>query len=180
MKKLALIVSFLFLLLLLGACKNEKSLQAYIINSSEKEAFMYGDIPVELMLTPKENASEEVKETVKRIKKINAVFFKKTNENDAAYEVEKTKLKTIFTNNDYKTLGSVKAKGMHMKLYYTGEIDQINEIIVFGYSKKIGVGIARLLGKSMNPARIVEMMNSIKLDADMIDLGQFKAIFNEK
>ena len=35
------------------------------------------------MLTPKENASDEVKETIKSIKKMNVVFFKKTKENDA-------------------------------------------------------------------------------------------------
>ena len=54
------------------------------VDSSEKEAFMYGDLPVGLILTPKENASDEVKETIKSIKKMNVVFFKKTKENDAA------------------------------------------------------------------------------------------------
>ena len=180
MKKSTLILFISLLFVLVSACKNEKSLQAYIIDSSEKEAFMYGDLPVGLMLTPKENASDEVKETVKSIKKINAVFLKKTKENDAAIETEKSKLKSIFTNKTYKTLDSFKAKGMHMKLYYTGGTDHIDEVIAFGYSKDVGVGIARLLGKNMNPARIMEMMNSIKLDADMINLGQFKAIFNEK
>lgn len=179
-KKSTLILFFFSLLLLLSACNNEKSLQAYIINSSEKEVFMYGDIPVGLMLTPKENASEEVKETVKSIKKINAVFLKKTNENDTAYEVEKSKLKNIFTNKTYKTLGSFKAKGMNMKLYYTGETDHINEVIAFGYSKEVGVGIARLLGKNMNPARIMEMMNNIQVDTDMFDFSQLNNVFNKK
>jgi len=65
-------------------------------------------------------------------------------------------------------------------LYYIGETSYINEVIAFGYSKDVGVGIARLLGENMNPARIMEMMNSVKLDTDMIKLGQFKAVFNEK
>jgi len=69
---------------------------------------------------------------------------------------------------------------MNMKLYYIGETNHINEVIAFGYSKDVGVGIARLLGENMNPARIMEMMNSVKLDTDMIKLGQFKAVFNEK
>jgi hypothetical protein len=65
-----------------------------------------------------------------------------------------------------------------MKLYYTGQTDQINEVIAFGYGKKVGVGVARLLGKNMNPARIMEMMNNIQLDTNMIQQGQFKTIFN--
>lgn len=180
MKKSTFIIFILFLLLLVSACNNEKSLQAYIIDSSEKEAFMYGDLPVGLMLTPKENASDEVRETIKSIKKMNVVFLKKTEENDTAFETEKLKLKNIFTNKTYKNLGSFKAKGMNMKLYYIGETSHINEVIAFGYSKDVGVGIARLLGENMNPARIMEMMNSVKLDTDMIKLGQFKAVFNEK
>ncbi|MEN8745876.1 MAG: DUF4252 domain-containing protein [Polaribacter sp.] len=179
MKKSTRLLSIAFLLLLIvSACDHQKSLQAYIVNSSEKQGFMYGDLPVGLMLTPKEDASEAVKETIKSIKKMNVVFFKKTKENAADYEIEKSKLKNIFTNKTYKTLGVFKTKGMNMKLYYTGQTDQINEVIAFGYGKKVGVGVARLLGKNMNPARIMEMMNNIQLDTNMIQQGQFKTIFN--
>ena len=179
MKKSTHIISLAFLLLLIvSACDDKNSLQAYIVNSSEKQDFMYGDLPVGLMLTPKEDASEDVKETIKSIKKMNVVFFKKTKENAADYEIEKSKLKNIFTNKTYKTLGVFKTKGMNMKLYYTGQTDQINEVIAFGYGKKVGVGVARLLGKNMNPARIMEMMNNIQLDTSMIQQGQFKTIFN--
>ena len=180
MKKLTTIVSLFLLILFVSSCENEKSLQAYLVDSSNNDSFMYGDIPVGLMLNPKEDASAEVKETIKSIKKINATFFKKTDDNDAAYETEKTKLKNIFTSKEYKSLGSVKFKGMNMNLFYTGETDEIDEIIAFGYGKKAGVGVARLLGENMNPARVLDMMNNIKLDIDGIDLNQFKSIFKGK
>jgi len=180
MKKLTTIVSLFLLILFVSSCENEKSLQAYLVDSSNNDSFMYGDIPVGLMLNPKEDASAEAKETIKSIKKINATFFKKTDDNDAAYETEKTKLKNIFTSKEYKSLGSVKFKGMNMNLFYTGETDEIDEIIAFGYGKNIGVGVARLLGKNMNPARVLDMMNNIKLDIDGIDLNQFKSIFKGK
>jgi len=78
MKKSTHIISLAFLLLLIvSACDDKNSLQAYIVNSSEKQDFMYGDLPVGLMLTPKEDASEDVKETIKSIKKMNVVFFLK-------------------------------------------------------------------------------------------------------
>lgn len=67
---------------------------------------------------------------------------------------------------------------MNVKVYYTGDTDAIDEIIAFGYSKKVGVGVARLLGENMNPAKIIEMMNDVKLDGD--NLESFGAFFNGK
>ena len=98
MKKLNIVISLLLLVFFLNSCKNEKSLQVYFVESSEKESFMYGDIPVGLMLTPKEKASDEVKKTVKSIKKINVLFLKNTKDNDAAFEIVKEKLKIIYNN----------------------------------------------------------------------------------
>jgi len=177
MKKTTTIISFVLLVLFGTACTNEKSLQTYLVESSEKEGYMYGDLPVQLLLSPKEGASEEVKTTAKSIQKINAAFFKKTAENGTAYETEMATLKTIFSHKKYKTLGSVKAKGMNMKLYYTGDATEIEEVIAFGYSDEVGVGVARILGKNMNPARIMEMLGKIDVNMDAIDLNQFKTIF---
>ena len=58
----------------------------------------------------------------------------------------------------------MKAKGMNVKVYYTGDTDAIDEVIAFGYNKEAGVGVARLLGENMNPAKIIEMMNSVNMD----------------
>ena len=160
---------------MISSCKNEKSLQEYLVDTSGKEGFFTGDLPVGSMLTAKADVSNEVKETMKSIKKINAAFFKKTEANTTEYEVEKAKLKNIFSSNAYKSLGSVKAKGMNLKVYYTGNTNSLDEVIVFGYSNKEGVGVARLLGDNMNPAKIVEMMNSVDLDSDKIK--SFSTIF---
>jgi len=178
MKKITKILSLLVLVLMITSCKNEKSLQSYLVESQDKESFMYGDLPVGSMLTAKTDVSEEIKETIKSIKKINVAFLKKTADNTSEYEAEKAKLKNIFTSDTYKSLGSVKAKGMNVKVYYTGDTDAIDEIIAFGYSKKAGVGVARLLGENMNPAKIIEMMNSVKLDGN--NLESFGAFFNAK
>ena len=48
------------------------------------------------MLTAKADVSDEIKETLKSIKKINVVFLKKTEDNTVAYEAEKALLKNIF------------------------------------------------------------------------------------
>lgn len=178
MKKLTTICSLVFLVLFASACKNEKSLQSYLVESSGKDGFYTGDLPVGSLFTAKADVSDEVKETIKSVKKINVVFLKKTDDNTADYEAEKAKLKNIFTSDEYKSLGSVKAKGMNVKVYYTGNTDSLDEVIAFGYSKEAGVGVARLLGENMNPAKVIEMMNSVKMDAS--NLESFSTIFKGK
>ena len=75
---------------------------------------------------------------------------------------------------------SMKAKGMNVKVYYSGNTESIDEVIAFGYGKEAGVGVARLLGENMNPAKIIEMMNSINVDADSSSLEQFAKMFHVK
>jgi DNA-dependent RNA polymerase auxiliary subunit epsilon len=178
MKKLTIICSLVFLVMFASACKNEKSLQSYLVESSGKDGFYTGDLPVGSLLTAEADVSDEVKETIKSVKKINVVFLRKTDDNTADYEAEKAKLKNIFTSDEYKSLGSVKAKGMNVKVYYTGNTDSLDEVIAFGYSKEVGVGVARLLGQNMNPAKVIEMMNSVKMDAS--NLESFSTIFKGK
>ena len=170
---------FLFtFVLLLSSCKSEKSLQSYLVDTSGKEGFFTGDFPVSSLLTPKAEVSEDVKETMKSIKKINFAFLKKTSENDASYQTEKAKLKNIFTDNDdYKSLMTMKMKGMNVKVFYSGNTDAIDEVIAFGYSDEQGVGVARILGDNMNPAKIIDMMNSVKMDSKNSPIENFANMF---
>lgn len=166
---------------MITSCKNEKSLQSYLVDSSNKEGFFTGDLPVSSVLSPKADVSEDVKETIKSIKKINVAFLPKTADNTAEYESEKAKLKSIFANNDtYTTLLSMKAKGMNVKIYYTGDTDAIDEVIAFGYGTEAGVGVARLLGENMNPAKIIQTINSMDFDKDNSSLKNFAKMFKKQ
>lgn len=179
MKNITKVLSLLLLVLMITSCKNEKSLQGYLVESQEKTGFITVDIPTSFLQLKSEDVSEDVKATLKSIRKVNVVALP-IKGNEAAYEVEKATLKELFKDNkEYKSLMSMKAKGMHVNLYYTGDTDSIDEVIAFGYGKDAGVGVARLLGDHMNPAKIIEMMNSIKIDGDNVNLKQFSAIFGK-
>ena len=179
MKKLAILCSLVFLVAFGTACKNEKSLQSYFVEANEKAGFSSIDVPVSSVLSPKADVSEDVKETIKSIKKINVVFLKRTEENETVYEAEKATLKNLFKDNkDYKTLSSMKMKGMNVNLYYSGDTDSIDEIVAFGYNQEVGVGVARLLGENMNPAKIMEVVSEMKMDPS--NLQSFSAIFKGK
>ncbi|MFK8060902.1 MAG: DUF4252 domain-containing protein [Polaribacter sp.] len=180
MKKYTKIFSLLLLVLMITSCKNEKSLQSYLVESQGKNGFRTLDVPVSFLKLKNEDVSDQVKETVKSIRKISVVALP-IKGNEAAYETEKAKIKNIFKDNDdYKSLMTMKARGMNVSVYYLGDTESIDEVIAFGHSKKMGVGVARLLGDNMNPANIMEMMNNIKFDGDNMNLDQFSAIFKEK
>jgi hypothetical protein len=180
MKKLTTIFSMVMLVFLASSCKNEKSLQSYLVDTSNKDGFYTGDLPVSSVLSAKSDVSDDVKETIKSIKKINVAFLAKTADNSADYETEKAKLKSIFKDNDdYKSLMSMKVKGMNVNVYYTGDTESIDEVIAFGYGPEAGVGVARLLGENMNPAKIIEMMNSVNMNGDTNALEGFAKMFTK-
>ena len=180
MKKIAILFSFVLLVLFANSCKKEQSLQSYLVDASGKEGFYAGDLPVSSVLSAKANVSEDIIETIKSIKKINFVFLPKTANNTAAYEVEKEKLTNLFNDNKvYSSLMSMKAKGMHVRIYYSGNTAAVNEVIAFGYGDTAGVGVARLLGKNMNPAKIIKTLNNMDFDGDNAALKQFSKMFNK-
>ncbi|WP_299158594.1 DUF4252 domain-containing protein [uncultured Tenacibaculum sp.] len=175
MKKL-----FIYSLLLVAfatiSCKNEKSLQGYLVESQDKKGFVSLDVPASLLQLSMDNASEEDKKAYESIRKINITGLPFKDTDEATYEAEKNKLKEILKKSDYKKLINFKKDGATAVIYYTGEADAIDEIIAFGYSKDMGVGIARLLGDNMNPAKIMEMMKKTKMDDKNLDLGKFRSI----
>lgn len=180
MKIITKALSLLVLVLMITSCKNEKSLQEYLVESQDKAGFVSVDVPTSFLQLKSDVVSNEVKETLNSIRKVSVIALP-IKGNEETYEVEKAKLKNIFKDNkDYKSLMSLKAKDMHVNLYYTGDTESIDEVIAFGYGKEAGVGVARLLGENMNPAKIIEMMNSVKLDKDNINLEKFSAIFKGK
>ncbi len=177
MKKLTTVLSLVLVTILFMSCE-QKSLQSYLVKAQEKEGFMTVDLPTNFIQMKDQNVSDDVKAAVKSIKKINAIALP-IKGNEAAYDVEKQEIKNILKNSEkYKSIMSMKVKGMNMKVYYTGDADAIDEVIVFGYDKNYGLGIARLMGENMNPGQIMNMMNNIKIDPSNMNLSNLNLAFD--
>ncbi len=175
MKKL-FIYSLLLVAFVTVSCKNEASLQSYLVDSQDKKGFITLDVPASVLQLSMDKASEEDKKAFESIRKVNIAGLPYKDTDETTYELEKDKLKTILKGSDYKKLINFKKDGMHAAIYYSGKADAIDEIIAFGYGKKMGVGIARIIGDNMNPGKIMEMMNKAKVDGGNLDLGQFKSL----
>lgn len=178
MKKLTIILASIFLAFSFTSC-NDESLQSYLVKSQDKKGYITFDVPASILQIKSEDVSAETKETLNSLKKINIVA-KIFNDNSDELLAEKTKIEKILKGGDYKSLMRFTEKNIKINLFYLGEGDAIDEVVAFGYAADKGVGIARILGDDMNPAKIMKMVNDVKLDSNGISLDKFSALFSAK
>ncbi len=175
MKPLKILSALLFITLL-ASCNDSKSIQKYYVENQEDADFLALDVPTSLF-TKMEALDAEQKETMESIKKINVLALKASTD-PAKFEEEKAKLDNIFTDESYQLLMKYGGGNRKVALYFTGEEDAIDELIVYGYDDEKGLGVARVLGKDMNPSNIMELMKSLdKEDIDVQGLKGFANIF---
>ena len=175
MKKAVIILSVLAIFV---SCNQQKTIQTYIVEKQDKPGFMSVDLPMSLIQLNTDKVPLDVKDGYESIKKVNVLGLPYLN-NKEAYEIEKKAISLILNNSTlYKKLMKMDMNGMSVSIYYNGDANNINEVIVFGYSKKIGVGVARVIGNHMNPAKITQMAEYLKIDPNQLNLQQFKQALN--
>ena len=175
MKKAVIVLSVLAIFI---SCNQQKTIQTYIVEKQDKPGFMSVDLPMSLIQLNTDKAPLEVKEAYGSIKKVNVLGLPYLNNNEA-YEIEKKAILSILNNSTlYKNLMKMDMNGMRISIYYNGDANDINEVIVFGYSKKIGVGVARVIGNHMNPTKITQMAEYLKIDPNQLNLQQFERVLN--
>lgn len=159
------------------SCDEHPSLQKYYVDSNENTDFISFDIPASILSLKNENVSKEVKETLKSIKKVNFLGFQLKDSNEAEYKIEKQKIKGILKNPKYQELISVGGK-QSFTIKFLGEDDAIDEVIVFGSDKEKGFALVRILGKDMDPSKMMLLANEIKYDGDEGDLKGLESFFS--
>ena len=175
MKKAVIVLSVLAIFI---SCNQQKTIQTYIVEKQDKHGFMSVDLPMSLIQLNTDKAPLEVKEAYGSIKKVNVLGLPYLNNNEA-YEIEKKAILSILNNSTlYKNLMKMDMNGMRISIYYNGDANDINEVIVFGYSKKIGVGVARVIGNHMNPTKITQIAEYLKIDPNQLNLQQFEQVLN--
>ena len=175
MKKAVIILTVLAIFV---SCNQQKTIQTYIVEKQDKPGFMSVDLPMSLIQLNSDKVPLDVKDGYESIKKVNVLGLPYLNNNEA-YEIEKKAISLILNNSTlYKNLMKMDMNGMSVSIYYNGDANDINEVIVFGYSKKIGVGVARVIGNHMNPIKITQMAEYLKIDPNQLNLQQFKQALN--
>jgi hypothetical protein len=166
-------------LILFSACDNQKSVQEYYVEKQESSNFIALDLPASLVSLD-EGASEETRETLKTIKKLNVLAFKVDETNRAEYEKEYAAVKEILKNDKYNELMRMRHEGINVVINYQGSDEAVDEFILLASDNTKGFALARVLGNKMKPAQIVKMAEDMKnIDADGSALAELGEIFSD-
>ncbi len=168
------IIGLSFAALSLVSCNDGSSLQRYLVDKQDDDKYLKIDIATSLLESEDADFTEEQREILNTIKKVNVVAYPVKGENAASYEAERAELKKILDNEKYKLLGKISSNGGNLTMKYLGEEDAIDEVIVFASDKERGFAVFRLLGENMKPGQMLKLMNSI--DSGDLDVSALKGI----
>ncbi len=174
MKRFTHIVLGMIAVLSIASCSNEKSLQQYLVEKQDNNAFVKLDISSGILKTKEIALSPEEQEILETVKKINVVAFPLKEGNLPEFESNKIELKQILKQDKYKTLVKFGSSGTEVVLKYTGEVDKIDELIVFASNNKKGFAVLRLLGDNMQPDKMVALLK--RVEKGDIDVSKLKSI----
>ncbi|MBV1922669.1 MAG: DUF4252 domain-containing protein [Flavobacteriaceae bacterium] len=160
--------------LMLFSCSNEKSLQKYLVEKQDDDAFLKIDVATSLLQAEGNSLSQEEKDILETVKKINVVAFQIKDDNAANYDANKKEINDIMKQDKYKTLMKYGSNNKGATLKYLGEEDAIDEIIVLASDAERGFAVFRLLGDNMRPDQMLKLMNSI--DNGNIDVTKLSSI----
>lgn len=174
------LIGILCAALIMSACSNEKSLQQYYVDNQENKDFVAIDVPAS-MFTNAESLKPEERKTMETIKKINVLAIPKKLENQITIDAEKANIANILVDEKYELLMRYGSGDSKVEIYFAGEEDAVDEIIVYGFDEERGVGLARVLGDDMNPGDILNLIKSLeKGDVDLDGLKGLTTLFMEK
>lgn len=180
MKKVYLIVlSILFVSAGFVSCNNEPSLQEYYIEKQSSSEFISLDLPASIV-SLNEDSSEETKEAMASIKKLNILAYKLNDSINDKYLTEFKKVKEILKNEKYNELIRMNHNGANIIIKYLGTEEAIDEFIVLASDKNKGFALARVLGNKMNPEKIMKLAKNInEFDNDNEAFSQIEGLLNE-
>ncbi len=173
MKYLIKLTGLIVLIVSIISCASNPSLQKYYIDKSDDKNFVAFDLAPGFVRL-KDNASDEAKETLKSLKKINVLAFVKDENNKAAYTKERNYVNSIVKNDKYQELFRANHQGNKILIKYEGDenAQTIDELVVYANNSENGFALIRVLGDKMKPANIMKLGKYI----EDIDAEQFKGL----
>ena len=164
--------------LITNACDSNPSLQKYYVNSKENSEFISIDLPSSILQLKDTEVSEDIKNTLETIKKVNFLALQLSNTNKELYSSEKEKVNRILKNPKYKQLMRINLGKSNVSVHYLGEEDAIDEVIIFGSDNEKGFAIVRVIGENMNPANILKLTQKIKMNENSGQLKQLNGLLS--
>lgn len=168
------------LAVMMFSCNSNQSLQEYYVDNQGDKEFVAVDVPTSLFANT-ETLNDDQKRTLETVKKVNVIAIPKKPENQEKINIEKDNISKILKDEKYQLLMKFGGSSTKLEVYFTGNEEAVDEIIVYGYNDEKGMGIARVLGDNMNPSDILNLVSSMqKGDINMSGLKEITGIFADK
>ena len=153
----------LFLVAAFTSCNQGPTLQTYYVDNELKPGFASFDVPVSLIDVEDVDMTDEQREAYKSVDKLNVLTYIEEDTNAEAYKVELEKVKTILKNPKYEELmrGGNSTDGKFV-VKFLGDVENIDELIVFGNANSKGFMIARILGNDMNAGKLMSLTSVLE------------------
>ncbi|MGB5371756.1 MAG: DUF4252 domain-containing protein, partial [Flavobacteriaceae bacterium] len=90
------------------------------------------DLPVSLLNMDKADLTNEEREALESLKKLNVLAFKRNDGNTVEYSAEKDKVKAILKNEKFTELMKINTSYGKATLKYLGDEDAIDEVVIYG------------------------------------------------
>ena len=157
------------------SCNQHPSLQTYFVDNQQRNGFTSFDLPVSMINIQDIDMNTEQREAYESVKKLNILAFKTENTDTEDYKIELEHVKTILKDPKYEELvrgGNVIDGKFTVK--FLGDVDSIDELIIFANAKNKGFIIARVLGNNMSASKLIKLQSVIRdLKFEDDQLSQF-------
>ena len=163
-----------FVALGLISCNNGASLEEYYIEHKENPDFVTLDVPTSLITPDSKNLTPEQYRVLQTVKKINILALPLNSKTQSIYEHESLNVKEMLNHDNFQELMTFGKPSQRMQLFFKGDEDAIDEVVVFARDDSKGFMLARLLGDNMNVGDMVKFAQTIGKSKDSLDISQFE------
>ncbi|WP_115838937.1 DUF4252 domain-containing protein [Winogradskyella sediminis] len=172
-------IVMLLLVTAFTSCNQGPTLQTYYVDNELKPGFASFDVPTSFINVEKVDLTEEQEEAYNSVDKLNVLTFMTEDTNAEEYKLELAKVNTILKDSKYEELirgGNPKDGKFVVK--FLGDLDNVDELILFGHAKNRGFIIARVLGDDMNANKLISLSSVLeKADFDENQLNGLTDFF---
>jgi hypothetical protein len=159
----------LFLVAAFTSCNQGPTLQTYFVDNELKAGFISGDIPASFINVEDVELTDEQKEAYESVDKLNVLAYTIDEDNKEEYKTELNKVKTILKDSKYQELmRGGNSKDGKFTVKFIGDVENIDELILFGNANNRGFVVARVLGDDMSASKLMSLQSVLK-DANFDD-----------
>lgn len=165
-KKLTVV---LVLITVFTSCNQGPTLQTYFVDNEMQSGFISLDVPASIIDVENIELTEEQREAYESVNKLNVLAYKVDSLNIEKFQGELKKVKGILEDDKYEELirGGNSEDGKFI-VKFLGDVENIDELILFGNANEQGFVIARVLGNDMNAKKLLTLQ-SVLQDANIED-----------